>query len=74
MRKYELQNSASKEVDDATSRKKVTRGALVSITRGAGPYATNSHAMGNTLAVAQVPRCATGKKLSMAHHCIMRHG
>ena len=37
------------------------------VTRGAGPCATDYHATGNTLAVTQVSRCATGNKLAVAH-------
>ena len=57
-----------------TTREKLTRGAPVLVTRGAGPCATDYHATGNTSGVAQVPRCATGNKLAVAHLCTLRHG
>ena len=50
-----------------TSRKKVTRGAPVLVTRGAGPCATDCHATGKKIAVAQVSLCAMGIYIAVAH-------
>ena len=55
------------EDGDGTTREKVTRGAPDWASRGAGPCATDCHATGKKIAVAQVSLCAMGIYIAVAH-------